>query len=193
MRVAMAAAAAFRNQDALTDLGEVVQHFARVGVVDNGAQGNGDIDVFAVFPVTIAALAMPAAIGAKYVIEAKFQQGVFVSIGNEVDIAAAASIAAARSAFGNEFFTTERNAAVPAISRTNCNFGLVDKHGDRQIGDGGGCPPMRLNRLDIDEAAGVALILELDDARNLRKQCVVFASSDVLTGFEFCSALTNEN
>jgi len=52
---------------------------------------------------------MPAALSAKYVVKPEFQQGVLVGIGEEINIAAVAAIAAARAALRNELFPSERD------------------------------------------------------------------------------------
>ena len=109
MRIAMTAAASFRNQDTFVWLGKIVQQFLRVIVVYGRADGNPNLEVFSATALPITAFPMPAALSAKYVVKPEFQQGVLVGIGEEINIAAVAAIAAARAALRNELFPSERD------------------------------------------------------------------------------------
>jgi hypothetical protein len=75
-----------------------------------------------------AAFTVTAAFGAKCVVEAEFQQGIFVGIRRDVDIAAIAPVAAARATSGDEFLPSEGDAAVSAVAGFDCDFGFVDEH-----------------------------------------------------------------
>jgi hypothetical protein len=48
-------------------------------------------------------------------------------------------------------------------------------------------------RIDDDEAAMLATILEADNARNLRKEGVILATADVQARLQRCAALTNDD
>ena len=62
-------------------------------------------------------------------IEAKFQKRIFVRYRCEIDAAAIAAVTAARSAFRDELFPAECNAAVTSVAGFDCDFGFVDEHG----------------------------------------------------------------
>src|SRR5262245_44450380 len=126
----MAAPSAAGNQDGLAGLCKIMQRFSGLFIVNNSPQRHGDENILAVFSVTIAALAMPAAVRPKRVVVAKSQQRVFVRIGGEIDVAAVAAVAAARSALRDELLAAERNTAVSAVSCADRNFSFVDEHGD---------------------------------------------------------------
>ena len=49
------------------------------------------------------------------------------------------------------------------------------------------------DRLDADEAAGVAFIFESDDAGDFCKKSIVSSDADIHAWFELRSALTDEN
>ena len=48
-------------------------------------------------------------------------------------------------------------------------------------------------RIDQDEAAMLATILEADDARYLREEGIVLAAADVQAGLERCAALADDD
>ena len=180
MRVAVASVAALGNQHAFVELYEVVKHLSGFVVVDDGAHGNGNLDIFAVASMAIAAFAVAAAFGSEDVIVAEFQEGVLVAIGDEVDVAAVAAITAAGSALWHELLAAEGNAAMTAVACFDCDLGFVDEQG-------------LFDRLNRDESSRRALILELNNAGNLREERVVFADADIEAGFELRSALAHEN
>src|SRR5262245_39181008 len=128
MRIAMSAMASLGDQHALARLGEIVQHFARLIILNDRAERHSHFKIFTVLAMTVAALAMPAAPSLEDVIETKLQQGVFVRIRDKIDTAAIAAIAAARSALRHKLLTTERNTSVASIPSSNCDFGFVNEH-----------------------------------------------------------------
>ena len=50
-----------------------------------------------------------------------------------------------------------------------------------------------LGWFDVDEAAMLALVLELDDTADLGEEGVVFAATDVEAGLELGAALTDDD
>ena len=180
MCVAVAAVAAFGDHDALIGLREVVQDFSGFVVVDDGAHWNFDFQVGAAVTATVAAFTVAAAFGAEHVIESEFQKGVFVDIGDEVDVSAVAAIAAAWTAARDEFFTAEGYAAVSAVACFNCDFGFVYERG-------------LFHWLDRNESSGCAFVFKLHNAGDLREERVVLADADVQAWFEPRAALANED
>jgi hypothetical protein len=130
--------------------------------------------------MAIAAFAVTPTLGAEYVIVAEFQEGVFVRIGDQVDVAAVAAVTAARPALRDEFLAAESNAAMTAVAGFDSDPGFVDEQG-------------LFDRLNRDESSRRALVFELNDAGNLREKRIVFADSDVEARFELRSALPYEN
>jgi hypothetical protein len=92
--------------------------------------------------MTIAALAVPASFGLKCVIEAELQQGVFVGIGLEIDIAAIAAVTTTGTAAGNELFPPEGDASMAPVTGFYSDSGFVDKHRGKTIG---GVPDVRVS------------------------------------------------
>ena len=176
----MPAASALRDQNAIVGLGEIVEQFPGPVIVNFGARGNRNIEILAIVPVTIAAFAVTSPPGAEYVVEAEFEKRVFVGIRDEIDVTAIAAVATAGTALRDELLPPEGNAAVPAVTGFDCDFGFVDERG-------------LFDRLNRDESAGGAFILELNDAADFCEQRVVLALADVDAGFEFRAALPDED
>ena len=124
----MSAPPASGNHHVLVRLGEVVKRLTGFVVVDDCPNGDFDFQVVPVAAVAVAAFAVAASLGAKRVIEAEFQQGIFVDIRRDIDIAAVASVTAARTASRDKFFSAEGDAAMSAVSGFDCDFGFVDEH-----------------------------------------------------------------
>ena len=58
----------------------------------------------------------------------KTREIVHMSICPKNNVAAAAAIAAVRSAFRHKFFAPKTDAAAPAVARLRKNFDSIDKH-----------------------------------------------------------------
>jgi hypothetical protein len=104
-----------------------VEHLAGLIVVNDGSDRNLDFQILTVAPVTSTAFAVASSFSAKRVVITKFEKGVFVNIGGEIDIAAVAAIAAAGAAPRNKLFPAEGDAAVAAIACFDRDFGFVDE------------------------------------------------------------------
>src|SRR5215468_4281301 len=113
----MASPTAPCDGDALASASEIVEGFARRVVIDNRADRNGDLQIPAVLALSIAAFTMTSALRAECVIEAELEQRVFVWIRREINIAAAAPVAAAWTAARDELLPTKGNATVTAVPR----------------------------------------------------------------------------
>jgi hypothetical protein len=136
-----------RDQYAIVGLREIVEQFPGRVIVDLGSGWNRNIEIIAIVTVTIAAFAVPSASGAEHVVESEFEKRVFVGVGDEIDAAAVAAIATAGTALRDELLPPESNAAVPAVTGFDCDFGFVDERG-------------LFDRLNRDESAGGAFIFE---------------------------------
>src|SRR5262245_48951831 len=121
----MPATPALRDEYAFVLVCEIVEDLAGLVVVYNGPNGNFDGQVRAAPALAIAPFAVPASLRAERVIESEFQQSVFVGVGNEIDVAAAAAVATARTAARNELFAAKGDTAVPAITGFDCDFSFV--------------------------------------------------------------------
>ena len=126
--VAFAAASAARRQVALARLGEVEQSLARRFVPDHRAHRHLHVHRVAFVPGPIAALAVTAALGFMLGVEAEVQQRILVLVGDQVDVAAAAAIAAARPSARDELLPPERQAAIAAVARLHVDSDFVDEH-----------------------------------------------------------------
>jgi hypothetical protein len=96
-------------------MNEIGQHCA-FEVVNNGALGDVDDQIVGTGPVHFLSLTMHAALGTtvRMVFEGKERRD--VSVGDEPDIAASATVSAIGSTFGHMRLTTEGNASSAAIS-----------------------------------------------------------------------------
>jgi hypothetical protein len=124
----MSATPAAGDEDSLTRLNEVVEHFAGAVIVDDCSGRHLDLEILAIAPTTITAFAVPSTLCAERMIELEFQQRVFMSVRFHEDASAVAAVAATWTAAWHEFLAPESNATVAAIARLDCNFGFVDKH-----------------------------------------------------------------
>ena len=112
-RVALAAAAAARHHEALAGLGEIAQALAGGFVVDHRAHRHVEFDGMALGAGAVAAFAVAAALGLVLRVEAELQQRVFMRIGHQDDVAAAAAIAAAGPPRGTYFSRRKARQPLP--------------------------------------------------------------------------------
>jgi len=153
----------------------------------------------------VAAHAVLATIRFEGVIESKFEQSIFVRVRPQVDVSPLTAIAPAGATLWNEFLPAKGNAAVPAVPGANSDSGFIDKHERRNTNRVESAPmggfdariqklqAGSFDRLDADEAAGVAFVFERDDAGDFCKKGIVSSDADVHAWFELRSALTDEN
>src|SRR5258708_28279049 len=124
---------------------------------------------------------MPPALGLVLGIEAEVEQGVLMRSGYQIDIAAAAAIAAAGAAMRDIFLPPKGQAAITAIPCFYVDFDFVDEH-----------PALR-RFFAADELAHAAAVAELDDAGNLGEQRVVLAPTYVLPRLQARAPLPNDD
>ena len=125
----MSASAALSNQDAFVWLGEIVEQFTRVVVINDRADRDANLEILSAAALTITTFTVPAALSPEYVIKAEFEKRVLVNVRDEINIAAVSAIAAARAALRNELFPSERDRSVSAVAGFDGNFCLINKHG----------------------------------------------------------------
>jgi len=172
---------AFGDHHSLMRFGEIVDQFIRFGMADHSPDRDFDFQIFAGLAGLVTTQPVLAARGSKDVVITKFKKGGFLRLGNEVDIAAIAAITAARSAARYEFFATEGNATVTAISGFDGDLRFVDEQ--LLCRDG----------LNTDETSGATFVLVLHDSGYLREQSVVPADADVDARLELRTALPDED
>ena len=126
--VAAPALSALDDDEDLPVLGEVGEDLAGVGVLDDGADGNGDVDVGALLPLAVRAHAVLATAGDEPLLEAEGVEGVEVLVGVEADAAAVSPVAAVRAAVRLALLAAERDTAVAAIAGHDLDRRLVEKH-----------------------------------------------------------------
>ena len=126
-RVALAAPSAARHDESIPGFDEIVQQFAGVCVVDDRAHRSRHFDRSAVPPCTVAAFAVPSALGFVLGVEAKVKKSVVMLAGYEDNIAAAPSVASAGSAPGNKFFPAESETAVAAVACLDADLNFVNE------------------------------------------------------------------
>ena len=127
MGVALAAAPSPGDDAAVARFDEVGQRRVGAGVVNDRAAGDVDRQVLAVGAVAQGAAAGQAAFGgetASVLIIGKRQQ---ILSGLDDDAAAVAAVAAVGSAFGNELFASETDAAVAAMAGFDVDPHEIDK------------------------------------------------------------------
>ena len=131
--------AALGHRQALAQLVEVGELLAGLLVPDAGADGDADHQVLALAPLAVAAHAVLAALGAEGALKAQVHQGVEVVVGDQMDAAAVATIAAVGAPLGDELFAPEADAAVATVTRLDADANLVNElHGGKGPGSWGG-------------------------------------------------------
>src|SRR5260370_4500616 len=113
--VASSSATPARDQEPIAGHCEIVQHFARFGIIDDRSNGNRQIDRLAFPPAPIAALAMPASLGSVLRIKPEVQQRAVGFAGNHGTIADAAPVATARPSARHVLLAAECQTPVSTI------------------------------------------------------------------------------
>src|SRR5690606_17940418 len=127
MLVAASAAPAFGGHPKLVWFYQVDKNFA----VFSGHSSTLGHTYYYILSVTAGALvtaSMVAALGNVLRARTHIQQRVDLGINLQINVAAAASIAAIRAATGHVFFTAEADATVAAVTGLDVYFYIIDKH-----------------------------------------------------------------
>ena len=127
MAIAEAAIAASREADALPGLGQIGKQNLAILVEDLGSGGHFQDRIGALRPGAVLAHAVHASGRLEMLLVAVIDQGVEASDTFGDDIAAAAAVAAVRSAEFNEFLAPERQASGAAVARPDINLGGIEK------------------------------------------------------------------
>src|SRR6185437_2540504 len=128
--VAPAALAAFGQYHGLTVFGHVGQNLAVVVVDDERTHGHAQDDVVGALAIAIRAAPVFAVFGAVQLGETIVDQRVDVAVGDGINAAAFAAIAAVGATEGAEFFAAERGATVAAVTGNDFYPGFVDEFHD---------------------------------------------------------------
>jgi hypothetical protein len=123
------AAAPARRDDVPRALPDQVGELVAVGVEDDGAVGDGQLQRRAVGAVAVAALAGPAAGGLLVRVEVVVQQRGRVVLDDEDHVAAVTAVAAVGTAEGLELLAVDGRAAVPAVAGGDVQHDAVDEAG----------------------------------------------------------------
>src|SRR5215469_16741078 len=126
--VSPSAASALSDDEAVPGHGEIVKHFAGVGVVDDGPDRRGYVDRFAVASSFVAAFAVASALGFVFGIKTEMKESVVMLAGDQGYVAAASAVAPAWTAARDVFFAAKREAAVAPVAGFDVNPNFVDEH-----------------------------------------------------------------
>lgn len=97
------------------------------GIANDRANRHVHDDVVAAFAVAIGAPPAFAVLGEEFAGVAVVDEGVDVAVGNDIDAAAATTVAAIRTAHGDVFFPAEGGNAVAALAGDDQDLGFVDE------------------------------------------------------------------
>jgi hypothetical protein len=120
--------AAARYHKPVARRGEIVQQLTGFVVINQRTHWNRNVDGRAIAARAIAAFSMPPALGGVLGIKTEVQQGVVMFARDKHHIAAAAAIAAARSAARDKLLAPERKTAVAAVARLHADSYFINKH-----------------------------------------------------------------
>src|SRR5690606_27671253 len=127
VQVAEPAVAALGDADPFAVTGEVEEQLAGRVVVDLRAHGHAQHDVLSALAVLVRPTPVLSLSGGETAGVAKIDQRVEVAVGDRVDRAAAAAVAAVRPAERNELLAAKRGRAVAAVPGRYLDACLVDE------------------------------------------------------------------
>jgi hypothetical protein len=183
---------------ALVDLGQVGElddGVVRQALVDDRPDRHSEFDVGAVAAGAVGAFAVTATLRFEDLLVAVVDEGVEVGVGANVDRAAASAVAAVGTAAGDELLAAETHGTAAAVAGCDVDVDFVYEHDCRCRSRACARPRgatvrrLRLQRVNADDAALGAVVLELHGAVDLGKQRVVLAEADVEAGPEAAAAL----
>ncbi len=125
--VSESAFAAFDDENGLIVVGEVADQVSGVCVEDFGAAGNQDNAIVAGWSGAVFDAAFCAVFAFDDALVAEVEEGLEVFVGFKNDVAAPSAVAAAGSACGHVFFTSEGYHPFSAVACDDLNFGLIDE------------------------------------------------------------------
>jgi hypothetical protein len=127
-RIAASSASAGGYRKRLAGGCKIEDLFACIGVIDDCPDRHRKLYARAVAPGAVASFSVAATLGRVFGIEAKVEQRIVVLARHQRDIAAAAAVPPARSAFRNEFLPPECRTPVTSVSGFDGNNYFIDKH-----------------------------------------------------------------
>ena len=181
-RVTTATPTATRD-DAPLPWSRKVKHLLSVFcVVNDGAYRDWHLNICSVVSRSIAAFTMPAALSRMFRVKTQVEQRVVVPARSQDNIAPVSTVAAARTAARDKFFTAKCKAAVPAIAGfyRDCDL-IYEQLWKLALGD------------DVDKLAEPAPVAKLDSSGNGSEQGVIFSQTHVLARFVASAALAHDN
>ncbi len=128
MLIAAPAASTISNEHALAGGSEIGERFVGLTVVDHRTDRDLQNHVRAGVAGAIGAFTVASAVGFEFTIVAITEKRVVVRVGFEINAAAVAAIAAARTAAGDIFFAAERDTTVSAVAGFYEYFCFVNEH-----------------------------------------------------------------
>src|SRR5579884_309589 len=125
MLIAAPPSTAMRDNEGVARHREVVQQLARLVVIDHRADRYRNLNRTAVAARSIAALPMTAALGFMFGIESEMKESDVVVAGDERDVPAATTVAAAGAAARDVLLAPERKTPVAAVAGFDLNPDFV--------------------------------------------------------------------
>jgi len=167
-------------------------------LVDQRADRHFEVDVVGILARTVGTFAMTTAFRAELAVESECDEGVDMWAGDSVDGPALASVAAVRSAAGDELLAPEAHGAGAAVPGLYEDVDFVDEHegGGKVKGERVTFPLLSRvyhHRQDADSASPGAVVFKTHAARDLREESVVLAEADVDARRETATALAHQN
>jgi len=193
--------AAFGDQQALSNHGQITQGLKRGFINDSGSDRHTNDGIFTAGTGLVAAATGLAALAAIPGLEPEVDQGVELIIGNQQDITALTSVPAVRTTLGNILLPPERQCAIPALAGLDPDRSFVNElHELKKTPHAAGlsraalrllgCQGSRYRNNPTGEPAAYG---KLDIAVGLCKQRVVATAAHVFAGVILGSTLANDD
>src|SRR3984885_12463549 len=131
MLIPAASLATLGDHEPLPGLREIVRHLARGFVVDDSAHRHRNVFARPFAACTLAAFAVPSALGLMLGIKTEMQQRVVVLARHKNHVAATSTVAAAGSAARDKLLPPERKATIATVARLHADSYFINKHGVR--------------------------------------------------------------
>jgi hypothetical protein len=106
---------------------EIVQDFARIGVINHCADWGRNIHRRPVPALAIAALAMASALGFMFWIETKMEEGVVMRTRDQNHVASASAVATTGTAPRDKLLPPKSQAPIPAIAGLHKYFYFINE------------------------------------------------------------------
>src|SRR4051812_40578654 len=126
--VAASAPSTVRDDHTLIRLGEIVNQFATLYVVNTGTNRNFQDDVVACLSGAVGTFAVTPALRVVFRIETKMNQGVVRLARLHDHVPTAPPVAATGAATRDELLPAEGNATVAAVAGLDTDFRFIDEH-----------------------------------------------------------------